>query len=147
MNGGTDVKDLGSSARPTRASRWPALGALVPGLIVSLVPKCPMCLAAYVTLFGGLGADHFPFAKVWPAAVAVLAGSLGFAFYRAWMRRQLRAFGVAFAGAVLMVTVRAVDGPRALVVLGYALLVGGLFWLSVRARGRGRSRSCSRACH
>jgi hypothetical protein len=145
MRGGIDARDLGASARASRGSRWSSLGALVPGLVVSLVPKCPMCLAAYVTLFGGLGADRFPFAKVWPAAVVVLAASLGFALYRAWMRNQLPAFGVAFAGAALMVTTRALDGPRAVVVLGYALLVGGLFWLSVRARGRGKKR-CGSHC-
>ena len=120
-----------------RSSLGASLGAALPGLFVSLVPKCPLCLAAYASLFGGAAVDWLPrslLPTVWPAVLGLLAASLAFAFYRALVRRQLRVFAVAFSGAALMIAARLFDGPRPLVLLGYAALVGGMFWLRTRQR-------------
>src|ERR1043165_9276806 len=43
-------------SRPARRSRL-SWGALLSGLALALLPKCPLCLAAYLTAFGvGTGA-------------------------------------------------------------------------------------------
>lgn len=52
-----NVTRAGKNApRPASRSRGgQTIGWIVPGATLILLPKCPLCLAAYVTLFSGIG--------------------------------------------------------------------------------------------
>lgn len=89
-----------SSASPTRSTarrggRWlEAMGWLVSTLGLLLLPKCPVCLAAYVALFTGVGIS-LSLANtlhcLLPIACSLLIfGLLILAIRRHWLRRPIR---------------------------------------------------------
>jgi len=107
-----------------RGAAWDAATALG----VTLLPKCPMCLMAYASMFSGLGVERLPLGQAWPVAVGLMGASLGLTGYRAWRRERLPRFAVALVGAAVLVLARWADVPRAVAVLGFLLLGGGLLW-------------------
>jgi hypothetical protein len=76
----------GARARLQPRARSPWL-VLVSGLLAALLPKCPLCLAAYLSLFGiTVGAASVALAVLRPLAVALAV--LGLALMvRRWARR------------------------------------------------------------
>lgn len=85
----------GHDHHPRPASRWRrtrgAAGWIVPGITLVLIPKCPVCLAAYVALATGIGLS-LPVAAflrmtlliVCVSALALVAASK---LRRFWLRR------------------------------------------------------------
>lgn len=75
--------------RPRRLRN--ALGWLMPGILLAVMPKCPMCLAAYVALASGIGIS-LPVASFLRTTLIVLClGSLLFLTFRVartWLRQR-----------------------------------------------------------
>lgn len=92
-----DARDHGPhpSRLPGLARRTARVGAwLVPGTLLALLPKCPVCLAAYVALFTGasLSLESATQLRLLLAALGVSALSLlAFRVVQRWVaRRQIR---------------------------------------------------------
>jgi hypothetical protein len=64
------------------------VGWIVPSAILALIPKCPMCLAAYITLWTGLGLSVAAAANLRVLIVIVCVISLVFLVARQ-MRRLI----------------------------------------------------------
>lgn len=74
-----------STAR--QAIRW-----IVPSVILAAMPKCPMCVAAYVTLLTGCGISLAAAISMWWVVVVGCAGSLAYFTMQA-VRRVMRKRG------------------------------------------------------
>jgi hypothetical protein len=75
--------DCPACPRPARAP-WLALAS---GLLAALLPKCPLCLAGYLSLFGvTVGAAAAATAVLRPLGLALAALGLGWLALR-WRRR------------------------------------------------------------
>jgi hypothetical protein len=79
----------GLAARGVRALPW-----LVPSVLLVLLPKCPMCLAAWVAVLTGAGVSAATASSLRVALAAACALSLGYALLR-FVRARLRDAAVA----------------------------------------------------
>ena len=104
--------------------------AILPAVVVALLPKCPLCLVAYMGTFGWIGADSWIVAA-WgpPLAVACLLVALGTLGFRARRRRGYGPFLVGvFAAAALFAGKFLLPTWPVLVLLGAVLLVVASAW-------------------
>jgi len=61
----------------------------VPGTILALMPKCPMCLAAYIALWSGIGLSIPVASGLRAVLIAVSAVFLALLVIR-WLRRRYK---------------------------------------------------------
>jgi len=63
---------------------------LLPGAALALIPKCPMCLAAYIAMFSGVALPFSTAATLRWTLIAICVGSLAYLALRK-LRRFNRA--------------------------------------------------------
>lgn len=61
---------------------------LVPGTLLALMPKCPMCFAAYIALGTGIGLSLPAASFLRGSLIAISAGSLTFLVIRTIRKRS-----------------------------------------------------------
>ncbi len=69
-------------ARGLRTLKW-----LVPAAMLALMPKCPMCLAAYVAAATGLGLSFSVAAQLRWGLIALSGAALAYLVFR-WISRR-----------------------------------------------------------
>lgn len=135
-------------ARPaTRTPVRVAWGALVPGLAAAVLPKCPLCLAAYLSVIGVSASAAAPWVQVLhPASIVVAAIAVGVVLARLVRRSRLTRRSwryppvlavVAAAGVAAVITLRA--GALASRITAVAGLVAVLTWAELAALRRPRA--------
>lgn len=96
-----------------------------------LLPKCPLCIAAWLGILGSLGANSW-LSAVWgtPLAVGLLSFAVGAMALRARRSRDPRQLLVGTLGAATLLVGKCVIDAPVLLYGGFALLMGASFWSS-----------------
>jgi hypothetical protein len=111
-----------------------AAASLSPGAVLVLLPKCPLCLAAWLTVATGVAIPAAVAASVRGLITAVWIAAVAFAVVQTIRRRASRRSRLAYASAALKY-----DGSRA----GGTLRCDQIFVISNPApRGRLRPIGC-----
>jgi hypothetical protein len=126
--------------RPSRAAARARRGirghlALIPTIALALLPKCPLCLAAYLGVFGCVGAGAWLGGVRGEAVEAVLLVlAVGVVASRGARYGDWRPSTVGLAGAVALAAGKFVLNAPAIVVAGACALVGASVWSASAAR-------------
>jgi protein SCO1 len=117
---------------------WHALG-IAASFVTAFLPKCPMCVAAYLSVFGIASVDRIPYS---PVLLPLFAGLLLVNLLVTWMRcratGRMAGFLLSAAGALTILVGRlALEVPYAGPV-GVALTVVGALWTVVGNARRAR---------
>ncbi|MFT3697025.1 MAG: hypothetical protein QM831_28040 [Kofleriaceae bacterium] len=104
-----------------------AIGSAVPALAVALLPKCPACLGAYLAVASSVGINHINPGVLMAVVIGTMALALFLLGRAAKRRHRWIAFGVACAGAAIVLGARFVDGGKVPMIAGVLTLYAGAF--------------------
>jgi len=117
-----------SIRKPLQATRKTAgaLPSMLLGVLIAFFPKCPVCWAVYMSMFGSLGLAKLPYMRwLLPVLLVFLALHL-FLLYRKAAQRGYLPFATSLAGAVLIVAGRFfLPTEQWLLFTGMGLLIAG----------------------
>lgn len=136
-----DEEDVVQSAgaalmeKPTRTT-LPVIGTLA-AFAVALFPKCPMCWAAYLSMFGIAGVQQLHWAPWLQSVLALLVLTNVFSV---WLRSRAMgrppAFYLVAAGALSIAFSSALGGAKVAAFAGVALTIAGSLVSAWRSPGR-----------
>lgn len=103
---------------------WRAALVPLPAILLAFLPKCPLCIGAYLTA-AGVGGLQFLAQRTWtiPIALALLLAHVTLVYRRSRRTRSTLALIFALAGAITLLTSIAIAGVPLLAAAG-ALLIG-----------------------
>jgi hypothetical protein len=132
-------------------SRWASAAPVLSGLLLVLLPKCPICAAAYLSFLSAFGVDRWAPSYLWPVSVALFAASLVFFAVRARRRAYYPPLLLLSLGAGLILLSRLHEPAAAWAWPGFALFAIGGLWSALRSPGphrapRRRRDAARRAC-
>lgn len=108
-----------------RGTASPVLGTLA-SLAVAFFPKCPVCWAAYLSLFGVAGLQRIPYSPwLQPVLAAVMLINLASLWFRGRSTGRRSGFYLALAGALAILASRAAPGLEGAALWGVGLTVAG----------------------
>ena len=121
-------ENLNAKAPPRPNFAAPFFGTAV-ALGLALFPKCPLCWAAYLSLFGIAGLESIPYSPwLQPVLAILLLLNLTSIWYRARGTGRMLPFYFVTAGALVIVTSKIFAGPASVGFLGVFLTLAGSVW-------------------
>ena len=99
------------------------------GLLIALLPKCGLCLAAYLQLLGIMGVSIAPYFKwLMPALSLLLCASLIVSFIKARKSGSYLGFGLSAMGGTLVLLSKLLLWGTTFTWLGVGLLIFSTLW-------------------
>jgi protein SCO1/2 len=107
---------------------------------LAFFPKCPICWAAYMSVFGIVGLDRIPYSPwLQPVLAVVLLINLGSVWLRARSTERMLAFYLASAGVIVLIASKLVHGFDKVTFIGVGLTLAGSL-LSSLSTNKGRQQ-------
>jgi|HubBroStandDraft_6_1064221.scaffolds.fasta_scaffold441888_2 hypothetical protein len=133
------VGDPAGGSGPRRAWASGARLPLVSALALAALPKCPLCVAAYLGVVGSFSSAALGAAWGAPLTAVLLAAALAAPVMRAWRRRGVLPLVAGVAGALALVLGKFAVGSVLLVAAGAVILAAAAVW-SARSPSPGSRR-------
>lgn len=117
-----------------RKAASPVLGTLA-ALGVAFFPKCPICWAGYLSMFGIAGLERIPYSPwLQPALVAVMLINLGSVWLRGRSTGRMAGFYLVSAGALSILFSKMGPGWETAAAWGFAFTLAGSLLSAMSAR-------------
>lgn len=108
---------------------------------VAIFPKCPICWAAYMSMFGIAGLGQIPYSPwLWTLLIVVMLVNLLVVWWRGRSTGSMLAFCLSFAGAGTIVITKTVSGWEFIAYLGVLLTMAGSVLSALGPRRRKPSK-------
>jgi hypothetical protein len=132
-----------TTPRKTAAGLFPNFGFL-PALLAAVLPKCPLCLAAYVSVFGTFGISPLLYSYwVLPAAILFSFATLILLYFQARRSRRYRLFFLGLPAPFIILAGKFYFESAWLVYAGAALLLIFSIALSIPSKAPLTCNKCS----
>src|SRR5258707_1210163 len=129
----SEVPSPASGAPPRRKAASPLFGTLA-SLGVAFFPKCPICWAAYLSVFGIAGLNQIPYSPwLQPVLVAVMVINVASVWLRGRATGRMAGFYLVSAGALAIVVSKTGIGWEKAAVWGVGLTLAGSLLSALRA--------------
>ncbi|HSE32179.1 MAG TPA: SCO family protein [Pyrinomonadaceae bacterium] len=125
-----------STRSPRNAVLSPVFGMVI-ALALALFPKCPLCWAAYLSLFGIAGLESIPYSPwLMPVLALLLLFNVTSVWFRARSTGRMFPFYLVLLGAVALITTKVFVGLAPVAIAGVVLTLIGSLWGTLSAVNR-----------
>src|SRR6185369_16794604 len=121
--------------KQTRAAVASPVFATAAAVALALFPKCPLCWAAYLSLFGIAGLESIPYAPwLQPLLAIMLLLNLTSIWFRARATNRLMPFYLVVAGALAVIASKAFGVFGTVGLIGVFLTLAGSVWSTLNRK-------------
>jgi protein SCO1 len=125
-----------TSAGPQRSYAAPIFGTAI-ALGIALFPKCPLCWAAYLSLFGIAGLESIPYSPwLQPVLAILLLLNLTSAWFRARSMGRMIPFYLVIVGALALIVSKVFGASDTVGYAGVLFTLAGSVWGSTTMRNQ-----------
>lgn len=137
MNESRNVSTANASAPQRRRQLASPLFGTLAAVGLALFPKCPLCWAAYLSLFGIAGLESIPYSPwLQPLLAILLLFNLTSIWFRGRSTGRMTPFYLAATGALVIISAKVFPGLESAAIPGIIFTLVGSLWGTLTAANR-----------